>query len=110
MRPDGKRELDDIDPVGARFGCTLLEEELAADAVRIANEDVRAVAGSAQCAIGDGKVVAHQIELGVPRIWEEHLVRVRDRDVPSGDGDHLVLSSRHRSTIRESGNRDKGQG
>ena len=34
VRPDGNCSVDDLDPVGPRFGRALLEEELAADAVR----------------------------------------------------------------------------
>ena len=45
----------------------LLVEELAADAVGIADEDVRPAAGRPQRAVGDGEVVAHEVELRVAR-------------------------------------------
>ena len=67
MRPDGKLQRDDLDPGGPRSRRALLVEELAVDAVRIAHEHVRPAAGAAQRAVGDGEVVAHEIELGVAR-------------------------------------------
>ena len=43
-----------------RLGRALLEEELAVDAVRIADEHVRPAAGAAQRAVGDREVVARR--------------------------------------------------
>ena len=49
----------------AAFGRALLVEELAPDAVRVADEDVGSSAGAAQRAVGDGQVVLHEVQLGV---------------------------------------------
>ena len=76
---------------GARFWI----EELAVDAVRIAHEHVRPAAGAAQRAVGDGEVVAHEIELGVAGLGEQHLARVRDRDLAAGDYETFVFGLAH---------------
>ena len=87
LRDAARREaqLDHIDPGRAALGRALLIEVLAFDAVGIAHEHVRAAAGAAQRSFRDGDVVAREVELGVLRLREQHLVRVRDRDFPPGD-------------------------
>src|ERR1700687_1298709 len=44
---------------------SLLEEKLAADAIRKPHHDVGTPAGSAQCTVGDAEVVANEVEFGV---------------------------------------------
>ena len=51
VRPDGNCSVDDLDPRRPRLRRALLEEELAADAVRIAHEHVRPAAGALQRAL-----------------------------------------------------------
>ena len=65
VRPDGNVSATTSIHGGPRLRRALLVEELAADAVRIAHEHVRPSAGAAQRAVGDGEVVAREIELGV---------------------------------------------
>jgi hypothetical protein len=85
LRPDGKRSVDPLRPRGGR---ALLVEELAADAVRVAHQHVGPVARATQRPLGDREVVVDQIELAVARVGEEHLVRIRDRDLAAGDREH----------------------
>ena len=85
-----KLQRHDLDPGRPRLGRALLVEELAADAVRIAHQHVRPAAGAPQRAVGDGEVVAHEIELGVTRLGKQHLVGIRDRDLAAGDGDDFA--------------------
>ncbi len=65
---------------GPRLRRALLVEELAVDAVGIAHQHVRPAAGAAQRAVGDGEVVAHEIELGVTGLGKENLAGIADRD------------------------------
>ena len=51
----------------------------------IADEHVRPPAGAAQRAVGDGEVVADEIELGDAGLGEQHLARIRDRHFLSRD-------------------------
>ena len=74
-----KAQLDHLDPRRARLRRALLVEELAVDAVGIADQHVGPAAGALQRAIGHGEVVARQIQLGVTGLGEQHLPRVRDR-------------------------------
>ena len=95
-----KAQRHDLDPGRPRSGRPLLEEELAVDAVRVPHEDVRPSAGAAQRAVGDGDVVARQIELGVARLGKEDLVRVRNGDLASRDREELWFrAARHRPTL-----------
>src|SRR5204862_6763728 len=77
----------------------LLIEELARDAVGIPHEHVRPAASPTQRAVRHREVVTRQIELGVSRLGEEHLLRIRDRDLASrggeskGLGHALILSA-----------------
>ena len=65
----------------------------------IPDEHVGAAAGAAQRALGDGEVVAHQIELGVTGFGKQDLVGIRDRDLAAGNRDdfaplhHSITSS-----------------
>ena len=60
-------------------------------AVDVALEHDRPAAGAAQRALGDRQVVADEVELGVPALREEDLVRVRDRDLAPVDPEDLLL-------------------
>src|SRR5262249_13201740 len=68
---------------------------LAVDAVRIADEDVRASTRPAQRAVGDGEIVLHDVELRDPRLGEVRLPRVRDRDLAPADADDDPLAATH---------------
>ena len=69
----------------ARGRRALLEEVLATDAVGIADHHVGPPARAAQGAVGDGQVVAHQVELGMSGGGEEHLPGIGDGDLAAGD-------------------------
>src|SRR5438309_4410825 len=96
---------DDLDPRRSRGGRALLVEGLAVDAVSIADEHVRPVTRSPQCALGYGKVVADDLQLGDPGFREVDLARVRDRDLAAGDLDRhpLGFARRHPPSIRPGG-------
>ena len=97
--PGWKRELDDLHPRGPRFGRALLVEGLAADAVGKAQQHVRTATGRAQRPVGDGDVVADEVELGVAGVGEEDLPRIRHRHLVSRDVYDLVFDRRrHRPT------------
>jgi hypothetical protein len=63
VRPDGKLIVDDLDPRRPRSRRALLVEELAVDAVRVADEHVRPPARAAERPVGDREVVLHDVEL-----------------------------------------------
>ena len=66
----------------------------------IADQDVGPAAGALQRALGDGDVVAREIQLGVARLREQDLLRVRDRDLAAADREDFVFGlSRHRLNI-----------
>src|SRR5439155_11443388 len=62
---------------------------------RTADEDVRPVTRAPQRALGHGKVVADDLQLGDAGFREVDLARVRDRDLEPEQG--LLPGSRHRS-------------
>src|SRR5688572_15096367 len=53
----GKLERDQVGPRGTRSRCALLIEELTADTVGIADENVRPIAGGAKRTLGNREVV-----------------------------------------------------
>jgi len=81
------READrgHLEPVGAVRRRALLEEELVADAVGVADQHAGAPARAAQRPLGDGEVVVHQVELPDLRLRKQQLGRVRDDDVTAVD-------------------------
>ncbi len=92
----GKFQRDDFNPRQPGFGRALLEEELAVGAVGVAHQHVRPPARAAQRAVRDGEVIAREIELGVAGLRKQHLARVRDRDLATGDGQQFFVSvARH---------------
>src|SRR5207244_9472688 len=92
-------EGNDLDPGRPRGGRALLVEEIAADAVGVADQHVRPATRAAKRAFGDLEVVAHDVELRDARLGEVDLARVRDRDLASADVQHDVLGlARHAST------------
>ncbi len=80
---------------GARFvgRDPLLEERVAGGAVGEPLQQHRPPAHGRQQRLGDGEVVAGQVELGLPVLGEEDLVGVGDRHLPSGRlEEHLVVA------------------
>ncbi len=86
-----KRQLDHFDPRRPRVGCPLLVERLLGDPVREPEQHVRPAARAAQRALRHGDVVEGQIQLGVARLREQDLSRVRYGDLAAADGQDLVL-------------------
>ncbi len=83
--PRRKAQFDHLDPGRPALGRPLLIEVLATDAVRVAHEHVGTAARATQRPFGHRKVIAHQVELGVLRLGEQHLVGVRDGNFATGD-------------------------
>ena len=81
----GEAQLDHFDPRRAAVRRALLIEVLALDAVGVAHQHVRSPAGAAQRSFAHGDVVTDEVELRVLRLREQHLVRIRDRDLAPGD-------------------------
>ena len=78
-------QFDYLDPGGPALGRPFLIEVIATDAVRVAHEHVGTAAGATQRPFGHRKVIADQVELGVLRLGEQHLVGVRDGNFATGD-------------------------
>ncbi len=93
----GKRELDGANVVGDRLRGPLLEECLTIGAIDEALEGHRAVADPDDGAIGDGEVVADEVELGDAGIGEEQLAGVGDGDLVPVEGQGLGFGACHRS-------------
>jgi hypothetical protein len=83
--PRRKTQLHHFDPARPAPGCALLIEVLAFNAVRVSHQHSGPAAGAPQRAFGDSHVVPGEIELRMPRLREQHLVRVRDGDLAPGD-------------------------
>ena len=64
---------------------SLLVEEEPVHAVRVALHLHRPPPDVIEDAVGDVEVVGDQVALGQPRLGEENLVRVRDRDFTAAD-------------------------
>ena len=85
-----------------RRGRALLVEELAVDAVRVADENVGAPAGVLQGAVGHAQVVLDHLQLRDTGLGEVDLVGVGDGDLLAGDverdrgrlGGHAIRISR----------------
>ena len=90
-----KLQRDDFDPRRPRLRRPLLEEELAVDAVRIADEHVRPAASAAQRAVGDREVVANEIQLGYAGARKQDLARIRYRNLPAIDDQPFVFFVAH---------------
>ena len=93
LSPRRKLERDDFDPWRPGFRRTLLVEVLAADAVGVAHQHIRPMAGAAERALRYREVVLRQVQLRVACLREEHLARVRDRDLPSGHTQEFLFAS-----------------
>ena len=91
----GEAQRHYLDPRRPGLGCALLVEELARDTVRVADQDVGPAARPAQSAFGDGEVVPHEVELCVFRLREQHLARIRDRELAAGHHEPFVLLAAH---------------
>jgi hypothetical protein len=97
--PGRKAQLGGGDPVGPLVWGALLEERLGLRAVHEPFQRHRAPGHAAQRPVGDGQVVADEVQLGVPGPREEDLPRVGDGYLaPARLDDHLRF--RHRPTIR----------
>ena len=93
VRPDGNCSATTSIQAAAMPGARFWKKNSPLDAVRIAHQHVRPAAGAAQRAVGDGEVVARQIELGVPGLRKQHLARVRDRHLAPVYIENLVLGA-----------------
>jgi hypothetical protein len=95
LRTISRREvqLRHFDPGRPIFGGALLVEVLARDAVGIAHEHVRAAAGATQRTCCHRDVIARKVELGVPRLREQELLRVRDNHFAPGNADNLGFAA-----------------
>src|SRR4029450_3186997 len=91
--PGRKFQRDDLDPRRTRGRSALLIEELVADAVGIAHEDIRSIAARANRTIRNRKVVTNEVELRVARVGKKHLLRVRNADFPPSNIQNLGLGA-----------------
>jgi len=87
----GEAQLDGLDPFRPRLGRALLKEGLAAGALDEALERHRPPVDPANRALGDGRVVVDELELGVPGLGKEDLARVGDDDLAAPDLQDLDL-------------------
>jgi hypothetical protein len=83
--PGWERQRRDPQPLRSVVRRPLLEERLLRDPIDEALQGHRPAAGSAQGTVGHRQVVVDQVHLGVSRVGEVDLVRVRDRDVAVAD-------------------------
>src|SRR4051812_5775208 len=84
-------QLDHLDPVRPGLRRALLVEELAIDSVRVAHQHVRPATRAPQRALGHRDVVAHEVELGVLRLWEKDFGGIRNGDLAAVDLEDLAL-------------------
>ena len=82
-RAGGVLQLGDVDEIRALLRGALLEDGLLGDALDEALENHRPPGDTAQGAVGDGQVVADQVQLGDTRIRKDDLVRMADGHVPT---------------------------
>ena len=95
------------DELGQVLRRPLLEERLAGGAVDEALERHRPAAGAAQRALGDRQVVLDEVELGVARLREVDLARVRDRHLAPVDREDLLLRRHGQDHTASTGGRDR---
>src|SRR4051812_42315397 len=93
--PGGKFDFDDVDPGGPGCRRTLLIKKLAFHSIRVAHHHVRPPTSAAQSAGGHFNVIAHHIDFGVTSFREQHLVRIRDRNVAAVNAYQFVRYLRH---------------
>jgi hypothetical protein len=67
-----KAQRYDVNPIGSRCRRALLKEEFAIDAIGIPDEHIGPPAGRTQGPLGDGEIVASEIELRVASLRKEH--------------------------------------
>jgi hypothetical protein len=99
--PRGKAQLHRLDPPGPLLGGTLLEERLALGAVHVALEHDRPRRDPWQRRFGDRHVVLRQVQLRVPGLRKEHLVRVRDHHLATAGFKDGLLRPRHGTSVAE---------
>ena len=85
----GKAQGDGLHPVGPLLGRALLEEGRARSSIDEALEGHRAIRDASNGPVGDGHVVANEIDLGVALFGEEDLARVGHDDLASRDREDL---------------------
>ena len=85
-------------PVRRALGHPLLEERRSAGALGEALHEHGAPAHRAHQRLGDGDVVADEVELGLAPLGEEHLVRAGDPDLAPGQLEHLGVVGAHAGT------------
>ena len=98
-----RRAVDGLDrrrlePVRRVVGHALLEERLAARALREALHQHRAAAHGPHQRLGDGGVVADEVELRLAPLGEEHLAGTADPHLAPGELDHLRVVG-HAGTV-----------
>ena len=69
-------------------------QELAGDAVRVANQHARASARATKRALGHGDVVVHEVELADPGFGDQQLRRMRDDELAAIDAQGDVVIER----------------
>ena len=90
-RSVGRADDRRVQPLGRVLGDALLEEGAALRAVRKALHQSRPPACGAHQRLGDGQVVAHEVELRLATFREQDLVRARDDDASPRDVEHVLL-------------------
>src|SRR5579862_807735 len=68
---------------------------LAVDPIRIANKHVGTPASSAERPIRHSEVIAREVAFGQTELWEQHLVRVRERDLVPGNQKGFSFAGSH---------------
>src|SRR5437773_470486 len=96
-----KAQLHRLDPVGVLRGGPLLEERLALRAVHVALEHDRPRRDPSQRPVGDRHVVLRQVELRVTGLRKEHLVRVGDHHLATGDCQDGLRRPPHGNSVAE---------
>jgi hypothetical protein len=94
--PAREGECRGLEPLGRPLGHALLEEELAAGAVDEALHRPRPLPQLDNRRFFYCEVVLGDVELGVARLGEEHLVRVGEPDLAAGRLDRRVVALGHR--------------
>src|SRR2546430_12067347 len=79
-------------PYTTLFRSALLVEGLRRDPIGVADQHVGTPARATQRAIGNGEVIAHEVEFRVLRLGEEYLARVRDRKSTRLNSSHSQIS------------------
>ena len=90
---------------GAFLGTRFWKNELALGAVREALHERGPPARRAEKRLRDGEVVPDEVELRLPALREEDLVRARDRDVAPVDVEHVLVRHQDRTVAAHGASR-----